>query len=193
MALTRKLLSALGIEADKIEQIIEAHSETVDALKKERDGFKAKADSFDKVKTELDELKEAAKNSGDYNKLKEEYDKYKQDVQKKETLSAKKEALRELAKEELTETGIAKALKFTDFDTFELDDKGAVKDAKTLLKSLKDEWSDYVKTSRTKGADTPTPPSGGKTGSYGSKDEIMAIKDTSERQKAIAANLDLFR
>ena len=31
MALTRKFLAALGIEADKIDEIINAHSETVDA------------------------------------------------------------------------------------------------------------------------------------------------------------------
>ena len=49
MALTRKLLSALGIEADKIEQIIDAHTETVEALKKERDEFKAKAADLDEV------------------------------------------------------------------------------------------------------------------------------------------------
>ena len=35
MALTRKFLAAFGIEADKVDQIIEAHVETVDGLKKE--------------------------------------------------------------------------------------------------------------------------------------------------------------
>lgn len=33
MALTRKFLAAMGIEADKIDSIIDAHTETVDALK----------------------------------------------------------------------------------------------------------------------------------------------------------------
>ena len=33
MALTRKMLKAMGIEDDKIDQIIEAHTETVDGLK----------------------------------------------------------------------------------------------------------------------------------------------------------------
>ena len=32
MAFTRKMLKAMGIDEDKIEQIIEAHAETVDAL-----------------------------------------------------------------------------------------------------------------------------------------------------------------
>ena len=57
MALTRKYLKALGIEDEKIEQIIEAHTETVDGLKNERDGFKASADKLAEVQKELDGLK----------------------------------------------------------------------------------------------------------------------------------------
>ena len=44
MALKRNFLSALGIEADKIDEIINAHAETVDALKEERDEYKKKAE-----------------------------------------------------------------------------------------------------------------------------------------------------
>ena len=40
MSLTRKMLKAMGIEDEKIDQIIEAHTETVDALKEQRDGYK---------------------------------------------------------------------------------------------------------------------------------------------------------
>ena len=43
MSLTRKMLKAMGIEEEKIDQIIEAHSETVDALKKDRDTYKENA------------------------------------------------------------------------------------------------------------------------------------------------------
>ena len=43
MALTRKMLKAMGIEDEKIDQIIEAHTETVDALKVERDQYKEDA------------------------------------------------------------------------------------------------------------------------------------------------------
>ena len=49
MALTRKFLLALGIEDSKIESIIDAHSETVDALKKERDDYKAQAEKLPEV------------------------------------------------------------------------------------------------------------------------------------------------
>ena len=45
MALTRKFLSAMGIEQDKVDEIINAHVEVTDALKEERDRYKADADS----------------------------------------------------------------------------------------------------------------------------------------------------
>ena len=38
MALTRKFLSALGIEEAKIDEIISAHVDTVNVLKEQRDG-----------------------------------------------------------------------------------------------------------------------------------------------------------
>ena len=50
MALSRKFLAAMGIEADKIDEIITAHVETVDGLKKERDDLKEKADKYDAEK-----------------------------------------------------------------------------------------------------------------------------------------------
>lgn len=192
MALTRTMLKAMGIEEEKASEIIAAHVETVDALKKERDGFKAKADSYDKVKSELDEAKEAAKNSGDYAKLKEEFDKYKADVANEKTLAAKKAVLSKIAKDAgLSEAGVAKALKYTDFSTVELDEKGEAKDGKALLKSLKEEWPEYIKTTNTAGANTATPPANtGKT--FKSKEEIFAIKDDGERQRAIAENHEMF-
>ena len=57
MALTRKLLRSMGIEDEKIDQIIDAHTETVNALKDERDGLKDAADRLKKAEAELEELK----------------------------------------------------------------------------------------------------------------------------------------
>ena len=58
MAFTRKMLKALGIEDDKIEQIIEAHTEVTDALKADRDKYKEDAEQLPHVQDELDKLKE---------------------------------------------------------------------------------------------------------------------------------------
>ena len=193
MALTRKMLKAMGIEEDKIDQIIDAHTETVDALKSERDKYKEDAEKLPKVQEELEKAKDAAKNSGEAAKIQKAFDDYKAEVESRETLAAKKAALTKLAKDaNLSEAGISKALKYAEFDKLELDEKGEIKEAKTVLKGVKDEWADYVQTENKKGADTATPPDGGGK-SYKSKAEIMAIKDTGERQKAIADNMNLFR
>ena len=192
MALTRALCKSLGLDDNQVETIIAAHSETVDALKEERDRFKSDAEKLPEVQRQLKEAKEAAKSSGDYDKLKKEFDDYKADVQKKETDAAKKAALTKVAKDAgLSEAGIAKAIKYSDLSSFELDENGDVKDGKTLIKSLKEEWPEYIQRSESKGVDTPTPPDGGgKT--FKTKDEIFAIKDDGERQKAIAENHELF-
>ena len=140
MALTRKFLAALGIDADKIESIIDAHTETVDALKKERDGYKADADKLPEVQAALDKAKAAAKDSGEYDKLKKEFDDYKADIANKETLANKKAAFKKVAKDAgLSETGIEKAAKYQDYGVIELDEKGEVKNAKDLIKAIKEE------------------------------------------------------
>lgn len=190
MALTRKLLTALGIEADKQDQIIEAHTETVDSLKAERDKYKEAAEKLPGVQAELEK---ATKNSGDAAKIQKAFDDYKAEVEGREKLEAKKTALAKIAKDAgLSEAGVTKALKYSDFEKLELDDKGEMKDAPNVIKALKEEWADYVQTSRTKGADVPNPPKN-TGGTYSSKDEIMKIKDATERQKAIAENMSLFR
>ena len=53
MALTRKFLTALGVDADKIDEIITAHTDTVEALKEERDKYKADAELLPNVQEEL--------------------------------------------------------------------------------------------------------------------------------------------
>ena len=86
MSLTRKYLSALGIEADKIDEIIAAHSETVESLKEQRDGYKADAEKLVAVTNERDSLKEemqkaATASDEKYGALKAELDKAKSDYE----------------------------------------------------------------------------------------------------------------
>lgn len=199
MALTRKFLSALGIEADKVDEIINAHTETVDALKEQRDSFKEAAEKLESVQKELDDMKAAAEKGGKddtykvkYEALKEDFNAYKEEQKKKETHAKKEEAYKAVLKDVgITEKRIAAVLKVSDVDSIEFDDEGKVKDVATLKKGIKDEWSDFIEIKSTEGAKTATPPTGnGKT--YKSKDEIMSIKDTAERQKAIAENHEMF-
>ena len=82
-------------------------------------------------------------------------------------------------------------MKVSDVDAIEFDDDGKIKGADDLTKSIKSEWADFITTTETKGAETPTPPSNNGGGKM-SKADIMKIKDTSERQKAIIENHELF-
>lgn len=198
MSLTRKFLSAFGIEEDKVDEIIKAHTETVDALKEQRDAYKADAEKLPAVQKELDDLKAAAE-KGDkdpykvkYEALKEDFDKFKNDQKEKETHAKKESAYRALLEEAgISEKRIASVLKVSDVDAIEFAEDGKVKDADTLKASIKKEWEDFIVTKDTQGAPTATPPAGsGKT--YKSKDEIRAIKDAKERQAAIAENHELF-
>ena len=103
MALTRKFLSALGIEEAKIDEIISAHADTVNALKEQRDGYKADADKLPAVQKALDDLK--ASQSGDdpykekYENKAREFDEYKKSVEAKELKRSKSTAYKQVLKE----------------------------------------------------------------------------------------------
>lgn len=195
MSLTRKMLKAMGIEDEKIDQIIEAHSETVDSLKADRDSYKEDAEKLKDVQKELDELKAKGDDGWKekYDNLKGEFDKYKTDVQEKETHNKKVEAYKAILKDaNLSEKGIEKAIKYAEWDKIELGEDGKLKDANDHIKAVRDEWAEYVTTTTTTGAKTSTPPvnNGGKTGK--TKEEIMAIRDPAVRQAEIAKNPEAF-
>ena len=104
MALTRKLLAALGIEAEKIEEIISAHTETVDALKNERDQYKADAEKLPEVQKKLNEAEQAVKTYEDeggkdrwkvkYDAVKEDFDNYKAQIEAEKVVIQKKDLFR---------------------------------------------------------------------------------------------------
>lgn len=198
MALSRKFLSALGIEDDKIDQIIEAHTDTVNGLKDEIEKYKADAEKLPGVQKELKKLQDDAEANGrdpykvKYEAMKEEFESYKKDVETKETKAKKDAAYKALLKEAgVSDKRIDAVLKVSDIDSLEFDEEGKVANQKDLIKAIKSEWADFIVKEGEKGADVSNPPAGGgKT--YKSKDEIFAIKDTAERQKAIADNHELF-
>lgn len=197
MSLTRSFLASKGIDAEAIDEIIKAHTETISGLKDSLDEakkYEAKAKQYDEAKKELDELKvEVAKNSDkDYDKLKKEFDDYKAEIEGKETRNAKESAFKAILKDiGIPEKHYAKILKYSDIDGIQLDDDGKIVDAKELRKTIKDDWSDHIETVTQTGANPSNPPSN-IGGSGKTKEEIMKIKDSTERQKAIAENHELF-
>ena len=193
MALTRKMLKAMGIEEEKIEQIIEAHTETTDALKVERDTFKEKAGQYDDVKKELDGLK--ANHTDDWkdkhDKVKKEFDDYKNGIESEKTLASKKNAVKSIIENAgIKDPAIVELIMLkTKYDDIELDgDK--VKNAETLTNTFKTDYAAYVEKDSKDGAKVDNPPAN--TGGKMTKKEIMAIADDEARIKAIAENKELF-
>ena len=197
MAFTRKMLKAMGIEDEKIDQIIDAHSETVDALKAERDGFKEDAAKLAAVQKELDALKAKGDDGykAKYEAEKAAHDALKADIAAKETKKAKTDAYRELLKgANIDEKRIATILRAEapTIDKIELDADGKIKNAEQYTESIKSDWADFIVTQSAKGANTATPPANGGAASTKTKEDILKIKDAGERQKAIAENPTLF-
>ena len=201
MALSRKFLAALGIEGDKVDEIINAHTETVDALKNERDSFKADAEKLKAVQQELDEMKAAKDKDGKdpyrvkYEAVKADFDKYKADIAAKESKAKKTASYRDLLKQAGVRDSLHdRILSITDVDGIDYGEDGKVKDADKLLESIKSEWADFIigddKDGGKKKVDFGGSLGGGKKTM--TKDEIMDIKDDAKRQAAILDNHELF-
>ena len=205
MALTRKFLSAMGIEDEKIDEIINAHTETVNGLKDEAEKYKADAKKLPSIQKELDEVKEAMAN-GDRSpykvkyealveekaELQKQFDEYKADVDAKESHAKKADAYKQLLKDAgVSEKRIDSIIKVSDVNHVEFDKDGKVKNANELTETIKSEWADFIITKTEQGANVSNPPANNGTGKK-TKEEIFAIKDTAERQRVMLENKELF-
>ena len=194
MALTRKMLKAMGIEEEKIDQIIEAHSETVQGLKDKLEEAEGKAKDYDTIKAENDKLKADGGYKEKYEKEHSDFEAFKKTVNDEKNKSAKEAAVKAFF-ESKNITGknldIAMRGSAAEISDVVLED-GKIKDSSKLEALVKDTFAGLVEKSSQNGAKTPTPPGGGGVKKYNSKDEIMAITDTNERIKAIANNHEMF-
>lgn len=212
MALTnanvKEILSKAGVDSehmkDAVNEIIEGHTTSIEALREERDSYKEKAQKVEDLEKQLEkaqkDLKEATSDEAEekyktkYEMLKDEFKEFKKSIEEKATKENKAKAYREILKEAgISDKRIESVLKVSDVDTIEFDDDGNIKDKDELLKGIKEEWSDFIQTADVKGADTDNPPENTGGGKKLTKDDIMKVKDTSERQKLIKENIELFR
>lgn len=166
MALTRKFLSAMGIDSDKIDEIIAAHAETVDALKEQINGYKDTdgklTEAQQKVDTLTKELEKLKTASGDAAKVQAEFDAYKADVENGKANAAKIAALKSVLKtngvnrDEFAELLLGKV----DITKVEMQD-GKITNADALIKPLKENFGGCFGTVAEHGTDTHNPPTGG--------------------------------
>lgn len=161
MALSRKMLKAMGIEEEKIDQIIEEHAESVDALKKQRDQYKAGAEEAGELKKKLEEA-QAASSTEDGYKAKYEAERksfadYKAQVETAKAESEKRGLYRKLLETSgIDPKRIDSVLKVSDLSGVSVKD-GAIEGADELAESLKAEWSDFIPKTSVEGAKVAHP------------------------------------
>lgn len=184
-----------SIPADQIPKLASAISSAVGRAFVDKKRYGDKLDEIETLKTEKqtaeDALATAQKWEERYNKEHESYEKYRADTDAKARLDAVKGAYKKLLTAENIDPRRHDAImRATAFDSMKLDKDGALENADELKKSIESEWADFRVTMQEKGAEVETPPA--KSTAKRTKEEIMAIKDTAERQKAIAENHELF-
>ena len=173
---------------EKEQAIMEGHIGVTDGLKDRIEELQEKADKAEEVQKKLDE-------GGDWEKKYREehkaFEEYRNSQTARENAAKIKEEYRKLLiSEKISEEWAEKIVKLEDFSGMKLDSEGHLADLDAIKARVQKEYGGYVMTTTTKGAKVETPPqTGGKTMT---REEIMAIKDTSARQKAIAENLNLF-
>lgn len=186
-----------NIPADAIAKAAQAISSAVGRAFVAKDRYTAKLDEIETLKTEKqtaeDELSAAKKWEDKYTKEHDAFEKYKSENEAKAALEDLKSAYR---RDVLKPAGIAdkyheSVIRATDFSNKKLGNDGKLENADVLITEAEREWADFKMTTSTKGATVETPPANNGKAKR-TKEEIMAIKDDAERQKAIAENHELF-
>lgn len=199
MSLTRKMLKAMGIEDEKIDQIIEAHTETVDGLKEQITQYKASAEKLPGVQKELDDLKKDSSGSdykAKYEKEKKDFQDYKNSVAEKESAAAKEKAARAYFESKGIpgeSMGLVIRGAKAEISGLELDGE-KIKDSSALDALLNGDYKGLVGKTVKTGTETQTPPN--TSGGVKSRDEIYKKDDkgryvlsTAERQAALAESM----
>ena len=172
--------------------ILSEHQKVLKEIRDERDGLKAEAEKAADLQKQLDDLTASGE---DFKKRFEDEHKAFEDFKKQTASEAEaarvKAAYRKLlAGEGIGEKRLDSILKVTDLSKIRLDKDGNLEGEDDLKKAINDEWGEFKTTVTMRGADVEKPIQTGKATK--TKDEIMAIKDTAERQRAIAENHELF-
>lgn len=190
MALTRKMLKAMGIEDEKIDQIIEEHTESTDALKQQRDEYKAKAEAKATASTEP---KPKGPEPGDgykakYDAEKKAFEDYKANIAAEKAEADKRAKYRELiVKAGVDSKRVDSVLKVSDLSEIKVKD-GAIEGADDLVESIKEDWADFIPTTQKVGANAPNPPKN--DGGAKKLEDITKMQDPVARQEALAKYIE---
>lgn len=164
MALTRAMLKGMGLTEEQVSAIIEEHTNVTTSLKDQIKEYKADAEKLPTVQKELDDLKKDTSASDwekKYNDEHSAFEKYKTDIADKEMSEKIKSAYRKLLSEcKVGDKHIDSILRVTDFSEMKLAEDGSLDGADKLKEKIGSDWSGFITTKETKGADVDNPPGG---------------------------------
>lgn len=176
---------------EKAQQIMDGHIAVTDGLKDERDSYKQEAEKAADLQKQLDSINGGEDWEKKFNEEHEAFENFKkQTAQDAESAKVKAAYRKLLADEGISEKRLDAILKVSDLSKMKLDKDGNLDSVNELKKAINDEWGEFKTTVTEKGAVVEKPLQTGKATK--TKEEIYAIKDTAERQKAIAENHELF-
>ena len=164
MALTRKLLKSFNLDDSVIDSIIEAHTETVDALKKQRDDAQAEAGKVKELTNQLNDANDKLSKAGDAAKIQKDFDDYKAGIEAEKTAGKVRSAFRSLLKDQVgikRESALDLIMAAEKLDGYALDEKDGLKDSDTIVQTMKQKHAEWIGEVITKGVPPANPPAGG--------------------------------
>lgn len=197
MALTRKFLKALGIDDEKMDEIISAHTETVEALKQQRDDAQKEAAKLTALTKERDDLKNQVetltKAGGDAAKVQADFDAYKKQVESREQEAKTVADVQDICKTAGVTRDSFLRLVSSSFDRskIERDKDGNITNRDKLLEYVKSDFADCVASTAPAGVPPTNPPApSGKPKTredvYKKDDKGRYVYDSAQRQQALA-------
>ena len=185
---------------DIAKALINLHRTVVDPLKDQLDDankdatrYKAEADKVPGLAQKVKDLEGGEDWKSKYEKAQKDLDDYKAGIAREQEVAELKAAHRKMLIEEgISEKAVDSILNATDYSKAKLKDGALDADsAESLKKDINERWAGFKTTTRQRGEKVDNPPKPGN--GQMTREEIMKIKDTTERQKAIQANLELFQ
>lgn len=200
MALTRKFLKEILADRDDanelIDQIIEAHAETVGALKADLEKCQGDAEEVSRIMGEIEQLKASGSGAGGvdedgvswekrYHDVKADYDKVKAETERRDAYAEKERAFRSMLLQAGVKYSLVDVIVRGSRETVESIEirSGRVSNAESIAAEIRHDFGDVIKSgSAEQDCKAPLTKAG-----------IMSITDRSERLAAIQAHPELFK
>ena len=171
MALTQEFLKELGLTEEQIEGVLGAWDAEVEA-------WRAQVEDAETWRAQAEEARRALED-------------YRVEVEgQRRDADVRAAYQRLLEREHVDPRRWELILRATSFDGMELGEDGELMNVEALAEVIRREWADFIVVRERRGAKVQTPP--GNRRPTMSKSEILSIRDTAQRQRAIAENHDLF-